>query len=59
MHNVKIASYALFGELTEDYSPRDSFSESFEELLPSDKGGARMYRSFCNKSKVVERAKGY
>ena len=46
MHNVKIASYALFGELTEDYSPRDSLSESFEELLPSDKGGARMYRSF-------------
>ena len=58
MHNVKIAIYVLFGKLTEDYSPRDSFSESLEELLLSGKGGARMYRSFfAEKRKVIKHQK--
>ena len=59
MHNVKIVSYALFSELTEDYSPRDSSSESSEELLSRGKGGARMYRSFLagEKKKVIKHQK--
>ena len=38
--------------------PGCSLSGSFEGLFWRDKGGVRMYRSFCNKNKVVEKAKG-
>ena len=33
MHNLKVASYVLFGELTEDYSLVDHLSDSTEELF--------------------------
>ena len=38
---------------TEDISLRHIISDNSERLLQSDKGGARIYRSFCNKDKVV------
>ena len=47
MHNLKVDSYVLFGELTEDYSLGDHLSDSSEELLQRGKGGAMIYRSFC------------
>ena len=46
MHNLKVESYVLFGELTEDYSPGYSLSNSSEELLQRGNGGARMYMNF-------------
>ena len=33
MHNLKVASYVLFGELTEDYILGDHLSDSAEELF--------------------------
>ena len=31
-YNLKVVSYVLFGDLTEDYSPGDSLSDSSEEV---------------------------
>ena len=33
MHNLKVASYVLFGELTEDYILGDHLSDSAEKLF--------------------------
>ena len=41
-------------DLTEDYSPGDSLSDSFEELLWSGKGGTMKHmRGFAGKKNVV------
>lgn len=39
----KIATYVLFGDLAEDYSLGDSFSDSSEEQFWRGKERARMY----------------
>ena len=44
---------------TEDVSPEDSLSDSSEGTAPKSKGGARMYRSFCNKNQGVRTSKHY
>ena len=44
--NLKVVSWVLFKDLTEDYSLGDSLSDSLEELFQSNKEGARIYRSF-------------
>ena len=54
MNNLKGASYVLFGDLTEDYSSGDTLSNISEELFLRGKGGARIYRSFCWKTKQKE-----
>ena len=54
MHNLKIKNYVLFGRHTEDLSPKDRFSENSEGLLWRGKGGARIYRSFCKKTKTKQ-----
>ena len=46
MHNVEVVSWVLFRDPTEDYSPRDSFSDSSEELLWRSRGGAGIYMNF-------------
>ena len=50
MHNLKVKNYVLFVDKTEDFSLKDSLLDSSEGLLWRDKGGARIYRSFCNKN---------
>ena len=52
MRNEKVENYALFGGLAEDLSPGDSLSDSSEGLFRRGKGGARIYRSFCKKTKT-------
>ena len=37
-HNLKVESHVLFGDLTEDYSPGISLSDSSEELCQSGNG---------------------
>ena len=44
---------------TEDLSLEDSLGDRSERLLPRGKGGARTYRSFCNKDQVVGTSKDY
>lgn len=44
---------------TEDLSLGHSPSDSSERLLRRDKGGARIYKSFCNKDQVVRTSKDY
>ena len=39
MHNLRVASYVLFGNLTEDHSLGDRLSNSSEELLQRGRGG--------------------
>ena len=41
MRNLKVTNSVLFRGLTEDYSVRDSLSDSSEELLRRDKGGGQ------------------
>ena len=56
MHNLKVASYVLFGDLTEDCSlGGGSLSDSSEELLQRGEGGARIY-SFCWEKKKQKHA---
>ena len=56
-HNLKVASYVLFRDLSEDYSPGDSLSESSEEMFQRGEGGATIYRSFCWKKNIVKHQK--
>ena len=44
---------------TEDLSPGHSISDSSEGLLQRAKGGARIYRNFCNKDQVVRTSRDY
>ena len=57
MHNLKVEKYILFLDLTEDYNPGGSLSECSEELFPRGKGGAKIYRSVCNKNQVFRTSK--
>ena len=54
MHNLKIENYVLFSRHTEDLSPRDSLSDSSEELFLRGKGRARIYRSFCKNKQQTD-----
>ena len=47
MHNRKVENYILFG------SPEGRLSDSSEGQLLRRKGGARVYRRFCDKDQVV------
>ena len=58
-HNLKVENYVLFGGLPEDLSTGDSLSDTSERLLQRDKEGARIYRSFCNKTQVVGTSNNY
>ena len=49
LQNLKVENYVLFSGYTEDLSPGDSFSDNCEGLFWRGKGGARIYRSFCEK----------
>ena len=51
-NNLKVESYDLLGNLTEDYSTKDSLV--FEEQFQRSKGEARMYRRFCWEENVVK-----
>ena len=42
MHKLKVLSYVLFGDLTQDYNLGYSLSESSEELLQRDKEGFKL-----------------
>ena len=42
-HNLKVDSYILFGDLTEDYSLGISLSDRSEELFQRGKGRVRIY----------------
>ena len=53
-HNLKAAIFVLFGDLNEDYSPEDSFSDTTEKLIWKGKGKVRIYRRFAEKKNVVE-----
>ena len=44
---------------TEDLSPGHSISDCSEGPLQRGKGGARIYKSFCNKIQVVRTSKCY
>ena len=46
MHKLKVLSYVLFGDLTQDYNLGYSLSESSEELLQRGKEGFKLSRSF-------------
>ena len=37
MHNLRVASYILFGELAKDCGPRDKLSDNSEELFKEGK----------------------
>ena len=50
MHNLEVKNYVLFVDKTEDFSLKDSLLDTSEGLLRRDKGGARIYRSFCNEN---------
>ena len=54
-------NYVLFStaDKSADLRPGHSISDNSEELLQRDKGGARIYRSFYNKGKVVKTSKYY
>ena len=57
MHNLKAENYVLFNGISGDLSPAGGFSHRSEGLLQKGKGGARTYRSFCNKDQVVGTSK--
>ena len=59
MHDLKAENYVLFGGHIEDSSPVDTLSNHSEGLLQRGKGGASIYRSFCNKNQVVGTSKYY
>ena len=42
MHNLQVASYVLFRDLTEDCGPGGILSDSSEELFQRGKGGKNM-----------------
>ena len=46
MNNLKVENFVLFGGIFEDLS----LSDRSEGLLQRDKGGARIYSSFCDKN---------
>ena len=46
MHNLKVESYVLFGDLTENYNLGISLSNSPKELVQRGKEAIRIY-SFC------------
>ena len=54
MHKLKVLSYVLFGDLTQDYNLGYSLSESSEELLQRGKEGFKLSSFYWkNKSKTV------
>ena len=57
MHDLKAENYVLFGGYTEDSHPVDTLSNHSAGLLQRAKGGASIYRSFCNKNQVVGTSK--
>ena len=59
MHHLKVENYVLLDGLAEDLSPGGSLSDSSEGPLLRGEGGARIYRSFCNKDRVVRTSKDY
>ena len=50
MHNLKAENYVVLSNVTEDYSPGISLLVSSEELFQREKGGTRIYGSFCWKA---------
>ena len=49
-HNLKVENYVLFDGQNWELKPTGcSLSDSSEGLLQRGKGGARIFRSFCNK----------
>ena len=51
-HSLKIETYVYLG-------PGGSFLDNSEGQLCTVKGGARIYRSFCNKDQVAGASKDY
>lgn len=60
-YNLKNENYVLFGGLAENLSPGDNLSGSSEGWLQRGEGGARMLRSFAQRTnkKAVETSKEY
>ena len=50
MHNLKVVSSVLFGDLTEEYSLGGSLSDRSEDLLQRGKGEGRIYRNMLHRS---------
>ena len=59
MHNLNLRIIFYSVDKTEDLSLGDSISDNSEKLLLGGDGGARIYRSFCNKDQVVKTSKYY
>ena len=49
MHNLKVERYVLFNRPAADLSLGSSLSDSCEELLQGDRGGASKYMNFALK----------
>ena len=56
-HNLKAVSYALFQDLTEDYSLGDSLSDSSEELFQRGKEESGYIGVFTGKTKQNQKPK--
>ena len=50
MYDLKTENRVFLEEHTEDLSPGGSLSYCSEGLFRRDKGGARIFRNFCNKN---------
>ena len=59
MHNLKAENYILLCGHSEDFKPRNSLSDSSEEVLWRNEGGIRIYRNVCNKDQVVRTSEDY
>ena len=46
-HSFEVEDYLYSVDFMEDFSPRHCLSGSSEGLFQKNKGGARIYRSFC------------
>lgn len=58
-HNLKVENDVLFGRHSKDFSPGHSISDYSKRQLHRGKGGARIYRSVCNKDQVIGTSKDY
>ena len=59
MHSLKAENYVLFHGPAEDLSLRGSSLDDSEGPLWKAKGGARIYRNFCNKNMVARASNDY
>ena len=58
-HNLKVENCVLFGGQNGEFKPRTQTLICSKGPLWRGKGGASIYRSFCNKDQVVGTSKDY